>query len=174
MRGVEFEVAGRILTFAVVLGLSAGCHRAAPQLPETTERQRTVITAAMQTLRTSLNDGSCRSIYDEAGEVFRQLQPVQDWIDNCEHIRTKWGPWESFEASGWNTALGEQVTVNGTAVFATGRYAVLVGWSLTHEGARMWMFSLKGAGENIFVPPFQRHFDPPHIDPPPLKDRAPA
>lgn len=173
MRGVEFEVAGRVLTLAVVLGLSAGCHRAAPQLPETTERQRTVITAAMQTLRTSLNDGSCRSIYDEAGEVFRQLQPVQDWIDNCEHIRTKWGRWDSFEASGWNTAVGEQVTVEGTGVFASGRFAVRVGWNVRDERARMWMLSLQGAGENIFVPPFPARW-PTHFDPPPLKDRAPA
>ncbi|MGA3023505.1 MAG: hypothetical protein ABSF98_01910 [Bryobacteraceae bacterium] len=165
--GAAIQRAGAVL---ILLFLTACNHVPDPRDLPLDAIHRGLAMDAVSRLGEALNRGACQSIYDDASEVFRQLEPLAAWESECERIRAALGLWESFSTRAAFATGPSTVLVDGTAVFAKGRRRLDTTWSLEHGSARLFSLYLEGAGGRPTMVPAPWPRPKPRLtDPPPKR-----
>jgi hypothetical protein len=124
------------------------------------------------------NEGGCGSVYHGASRLFREVQPLEEWMKGCQQIRRHGGYWKQLEIE---TVLdhGKSQWVRGSAVFAGTTYEAGLIFVLEDRYPRLGMLSLRNGLTWTFPDlPVLRpsHSDPPLpqlYNPPPPPSRYP-
>ena len=158
-----------LLSAILALGLLAGCGRGNPeQAAEISGEERARLLAAVEGLRTLLNQGSCEMVLESAAGWLRTEDQSRDWVEKCSQIRETLGDWRSFEADYWYRSGESAIAVEGAAGFAKGGGVVQVAWDLESGSPRMVFFFLSSKGDRVDFPALQW---PLRVDPPTKKGR---
>jgi len=164
------RIAGAIISIAILFMVACNSHDRAGKdffdIP-VAEGQRTLAVDAVNRLRNALNSGSCQSIYEQAGALFR-AQPLGGWMSQCSEFRDTLGSWQTFSASSAQRCGGGPseviVCVRGTAGFVMGTKEVDVAWVLDNERTQLMWISLRQNEDTwVQMPPSRqpRIFDTP-------------
>lgn len=158
--------------FAVLLSswVLTGCTRSTERAVVVDKKGRDLATREIQRLQKEVNEGSCGAIYQEADTRFRQAEPLDGWLEKCEHIRKRWGKWEKFRANFWQRA-DSSIVVEGAAGFTKADALLQLVWNMQDERPRMRWLSLQIESENIIAPAIP---PPLRSDPPMLRNQPPV
>jgi hypothetical protein len=132
-----------------------------------TGRARTTAIAAVENLRDLLNQGACQAIYDEASDLFRNLEPRREWLRDCGDIREKLGTWQAFgqDAEMFELHSLQESVADGPAVFERGSGQAIIQWRRIAGRMKLDYLALRADGEMVSVPDYQRslrrYMDPP-------------
>jgi hypothetical protein len=144
----------------------------------------------IERIRQAYNKGGCQEIYDSASEHFRQRESEKDWSILCGQIRTNFGDWLSFSPGVITEPRPEacktqgsedfedlpingvddwaRADVEGTGIFASGKYSVAMDWILEGGRAGLLHVYLWGSGVQVSAPPPPVYGSGhPLMDPPP-------
>jgi hypothetical protein len=143
-------VAVQLRVCLATLVVLAACGR--EPAPAVSMQHREFVQAAVERLRVMFNQGACEAVELELPTAANKTE----WLATCEQIRTEWGTWDSFQASGWNRPSSRVVGVEGTAKFAGGERHMSTLWDLGAQQPRMLLFLLTSGEQSILFPALGR------------------
>ena len=157
----------RIALVAPALFALAACQSGShmERYQPVTGAARAAVITAVENLRTSLNNGECQAIYDQADPSFRRAE-LHDWLQQCEQVREKLGTWQSFDtrnAYTYELSGRQQVIADGSAMFAKGTGQALIQWRRSAGRVELEFISLHRGSDSVNLPDFnlRKYSDPP-------------
>jgi len=142
-----------------------GCRATRPDSAVEGARRELALEAANNFVA-ALNQGACQSIYDNASEVFRQLESAEEWVRECGQMRARLGSWRGTSIR-QITSGGAGITVlRGSIQFERGTYRLQMDCLEEGGRARLFLLEMDGGTSGFIVPaprlpPHQRHIDTP-------------
>jgi hypothetical protein len=158
---------------SALLALLAGCARGRVDITQipVTEQQRALAKASVTTLRDQFNQKDCLSIYRQASPAF-QRQRENDWLNDCDGLRTALGPWQRFtmQATLRCGRPDKIVCADGLAAFEKATKTLEASWVLDHGQAKLMWLVIQDKGQSQVFGGSHRLL----ADPPPARPARPA
>ena len=122
-----------------------------------------VVRRAVSELRRSFNAGSCAAVYDSASDSLKEQLSPEQWIDECQHLRSELGPWGSFGLSRVDRPNSDLISFEASAEFRRHPAHIMVVWQIEEGEPRFVQLYVSEDGRTLSLPP-KRH--PLRMDPP--------
>src|SRR5579871_562865 len=138
-----------MVTPRIACAVAVICLMGCAQNAGVEDPQRMLVSAASEKLRNEFNQpsgGPCEAI--EATAAFREDQSPDEWLRQCQGLKTSLGAWQMFNLQSttpvrWSSHI---LSAEGLAVFAKGSREIKLLWDLRDGRTELIQFEMERAG----------------------------